>query len=194
MTPKVFCIGFHKTGTTSLGAALSRLGFRVCGAVGVRDPRIAERAQILVEERLGRFDAFRDNPWPVLYAYLDRRCPGSKFILTIRDEDQWFASACHHFGSEDTPMRTWIYGVGHPVGHGQTYKRVFSAHNEAVQRYFSGRRDDLLVMNITEGDGWRELCRFLDLAAPSEPFPKLNQRGTDEIPPLLGSAAVDKRI
>ena len=50
-------------------------------------------------------------------------------------------------------MRTWIYGVGHPVGHEQTYKRVFMAHNEAVQNYFSKRRNDLLVMDITEGDG-----------------------------------------
>ena len=74
-------------------------------------------------------------------------------------------------------MRTWIYGVGHPVGHEQTYKRVYLAHKEAVLRYFAKRRKDLLVMNITEGDGWRELCDFLNVAVPSEPFPKLNQRG-----------------
>ena len=176
MVNKVFCIGFHKTGTTSLGAALSLLGFRVCGPVGVHDASIADRAQALAKDRLPHFDAFQDNPWPVLYPFLDRECPGSKFILTIRDPDAWVASACRHFGSDDTPMRTWIYGVGHPVGHEQTYKRVYLAHNEAVLRYFAKRGKDLLVMNITEGDGWWELCDFLNVATPNEPFPKLNQR------------------
>ena len=181
MTPKVFCIGFHKTGTTSLGAALSRLGYRVCGAFGVRDPCIAERAQALAEDHLHRFDAFQDNPWPILYRYLDRRYPDSKFILTVRDPDQWIASACRHFGTQDTPMRAWIYGAGHPVGHEQTYKRVFTEHNKAVRRHFSNRPDDLLVMNLTQGHGWPELCRFLNLPAPNEPFPKLNQKPTAHV-------------
>ena len=35
---KVFCVGFHKTGTKSLGAALTALGYRVIGPSGARDP------------------------------------------------------------------------------------------------------------------------------------------------------------
>ena len=46
---KVFCLGFHKTGTTSLGVALGILGYRVSGAFGVNDPDIAEHA---VEQRI----------------------------------------------------------------------------------------------------------------------------------------------
>jgi UDP-N-acetylmuramate-alanine ligase len=41
METKVFCIGFHKTGTTSLAVALKTLGYRVTGPNGVHDPDIA---------------------------------------------------------------------------------------------------------------------------------------------------------
>jgi hypothetical protein len=39
---KVFGIGFHKTGTSSLGRALSMLGYRVADVQGVWDQDIAE--------------------------------------------------------------------------------------------------------------------------------------------------------
>lgn len=34
--------------------------------------------------------------------------------------------------------------------------------------------DDLLVLRITEGEGWRELCPFLDQEVPEAPFPHVN--------------------
>lgn len=174
---KVFCIGFHRTGTTSLGAALAQLGYRVCGAVGVRDSLISERAETLCESLLPRFDAFRDNPWPVLFRWLDHRCPGSRFILTDRNPDEWIASACSRFGTESTPMREWIYGVGHPIGNEETYVRRFQAHRRAVCEHFAHRSRDLLVMNVTGGDGWAELSSFLGVTAPDGPFPSLLATG-----------------
>lgn len=45
---KIFCIGFHKTGTKSLGTALDILGYRVCGPVGVKDPDIAKNVLPLI--------------------------------------------------------------------------------------------------------------------------------------------------
>ena len=50
--PKIFCIGFHKTGTTSLGQALEALGYRVCGEMGIREPRIGEIAMDLARDAL----------------------------------------------------------------------------------------------------------------------------------------------
>jgi hypothetical protein len=35
-------------------------------------------------------------------------------------------------------------------------------------------KDQLLIMNITEGDGWAPLCKFLGRPIPDVPFPKLN--------------------
>ena len=79
---KVFCIGFHKTGTTSLELALKKLGYRVTGSFGTKDPDIAEKVHEMAYAMVPEYDAFEDNPWPILYRELDERFPGSKFILT----------------------------------------------------------------------------------------------------------------
>ena len=49
--PKVFCIGFHKTGTTSLELALKQLGFRVTGSFGTKDPDIATKVHELYQDK-----------------------------------------------------------------------------------------------------------------------------------------------
>ena len=171
---KVFGIGFHKTGTTSLGAALTRLGHRVTGPNWVELPDIADRALALATELSHRFDAFQDNPWPLLYREMDALHPGSKFVLTVRDPDRWLASAVRHFGARDTPMREWIYGVGHPAGNEDVYRARYVAHNFEVQRYFAGRPNDLLVMDLSAGDGWPELCAFLGCEVVPGEFPREN--------------------
>ncbi len=179
-TPKVFGIGFHKTGTTSLGRALEQLGYRVCGKLGVRHAQIAKHARRLAFRQLERHDAFQDNPWPLLYRELDQWCPGSKFILTLRPTQKWIESVVRHFGSQDTPMREWIYGVGHPLGNEEIYARRYEAHNAAVLEYFAKRPQDLLVFHTGGGDGWPELCRFLGREIPAGEFPHANSRDLRE--------------
>jgi len=44
----------------------------------------------------------------------------------------------------------------------------------AVFEYFKGRPKDLLVMNVSAGDGWEKLCPFLGKPIPGVPFPKAN--------------------
>lgn len=173
---KVFGIGFHKTGTTSLGLALRHLGFRVCGPIGVREPRIADRVQSLAVSHLDHYDAFQDNPWPILFKFLDQHCPGSKFILTTRAPDDWIRSVVNHFGGQATPMREMIYGsgMGDPRGHETQYLRVYNDHHKAVLNYFTGREKDLLILRITEGDGWEKLCPFLVRPCPDVAFPVAN--------------------
>lgn len=172
---KVFCIGFHKTGTSSLGAALSLLGYRVGGPFGVRDPNIAEHALGEAVARLARFDAVQDNPWSVLFAELDRRFPGSRFVLTVRPEEEWLASVVDHFGGTSTPMREWIYGFGDPVGHEAAYRERYRRHNHEVGAHFAERPEDLLVMHLESGDGWDQLCPFLDREPPERAFPHANR-------------------
>ncbi len=50
MKQKVFCIGFHKTGTSSLALALKTLGYRVAGAAGRHDPDIATNVRPMAYE------------------------------------------------------------------------------------------------------------------------------------------------
>ena len=174
---KVFCIGFHKTGTKSLGAALENLGYRVCGPVGVKDPDIAEKAASLIHSLVPSYDAFQDNPWPLFYEDLDRRYPDSRFIFTVRSPEAWIESVVAHFGDHDTPMRYYIYGVGHPKGNERIFLERYRRHNDEVRRYFRNRPEDILTMDITRGDGWDPLCGFLGRGRPDVTFPRLNTKG-----------------
>ena len=172
---KVFGIGFHKTGTTSLANALRELGYTVAGPFGVDDPDIAATARVRVLERAAEWDAVQDNPWPLFYRELDESFPGSKFILTIRQTDAWIASVLQHFGGQTTPMREWIYGVGDPVGAEAIYRERYERHNREVLDYFADRPDDLLVLNIADGRGWEDICPFLGHDMPDSPFPHANR-------------------
>ena len=172
---KIFGIGFHKTGTKSLAQALTTLKFSVTGPNGVHDPDIARKAFMYVEELVPKYDAFQDNPWPILFRELDARYPGSKFILTVRTPEEWIRSLVGHFGTTDTPMRAWIYGVGHPQGHETLYLKRYEQHNRDVQAHFKHRPADLLVMDFAAGDGWEKLCPFLGCKIPKSPFPHVNK-------------------
>ena len=79
---KVFCTGWQRTGTTSLAKALN--------AIGVRTKDYPKELLHDIDHELVReYDAFTDNPIPLLYQELDRRHPGSRFIHTTRDEQAW---------------------------------------------------------------------------------------------------------
>jgi hypothetical protein len=174
--PKIFGIGFHKTATTSLAAALTQLGYRVTGPNWRKNPKIAEEVHSLAFDCVPKFDAFQDNPWPLLYRELDARFPGSKFVLTLRPASRWIPSVVEHFGGTSTPMREWIYGAGcgDPTGREDLYVERYERHNREVMAYFADRPSDLLVLRITEGDGWEKLCPFLGLPVAEGPFPKTN--------------------
>jgi hypothetical protein len=178
--PKVFCIGFHKTGTTSLKMALKILGYRVTGPNGRRDRNIGENVEALARRLVPRFDAFQDNPWPIIYHFLDKEYPGSKFILSVRPTEKWIASVTDHFSQGRPPMREWIYGPGmaNPVGNETVYVARYERHNREVREYFADRPGDLLIFDLAAGDSWKELCGFLGHPAPAAdtPFPWRNSK------------------
>jgi hypothetical protein len=173
---KVFCIGMHKTGTTSLGRALELLDYRVCGPVGYRKPDIAQTLWETARELIDDYDSFHNNPWALLYRELDQHAPGSRFVLTVRPGKDWYASMLKHFGAERTPMRELIYGtgMGAPLDNEALYLARYERHNASVVEYFAGR-DDLLAVDLTAGDGWNTLCPFLGVDVPPVPFPYLNR-------------------
>lgn len=177
MAQKIFCIGFHKTGTTSLAYALEMLGYRVTGPNGVNDPDIGRNAMKMARKLVRKYDAFQDNPWPVLYQEMDAEYPGSKFILTVRDPESWIRSQTGHFREKETPMRKWIYGAGSPVGNEDIYVERYLDHYREVEEYFRDRPDDLLIMDLAARDGWEKLCPFLDKAIPDTVFPHANKAG-----------------
>jgi len=177
--PKVFCIGFQKTGTTSLYAALETLGYRTAAVVGRDWPaeRLGSEGARLCIETARDFDAAQDMPWPIFFRELDSAYPGSKFILTVRDPDKWFASIEGHFGDRPDEMQAFIYGrdAAAPAGAKARYVETLRNHEAAVRAHFAGRESDLLVMNLEAGDGWAALCAFLGAPDPGIPFPVRNK-------------------
>jgi hypothetical protein len=94
---KVFCIGDNKTGTTTMEAVLSNLGYQL-------PLQILQEHYTVEDYFLGNFeplkqicshyDAFQDLPFSqgVVYNVLDYMFPNSKFILTVRNSEKWFTS------------------------------------------------------------------------------------------------------
>lgn len=175
-TPKVIGVGFHKTGTSTLGKALETLGYEVCGVRWQLAEPLLQGDLGPVWEIADRYQAFQDNPWPLLFRELDERYPGSYFILTWRDKERWIRSVVDHLGRNSNPMREWIYdGVGAPKGNEAHYLELYERHNQEVMSYFEEDPHRLLLMNFEEGEAWEKLCDFLGHDIPDAPFPHENK-------------------
>ncbi len=175
--PRIFGIGFQKTGTSSLREALKLLGYRVKDGGFGEFPAAVRKDRKRLMRALEPFDAAEDNPWPLLYEELDEWFPGSKFILTVREEEEWVRSVSRHIGDLRSPMHEWIYGLGKglPQEDPENALKVYRDHNSAVRNYFRDRPNDLLELDFGKGDGWEELCAFLGDEVPEAPFPHFNK-------------------
>jgi hypothetical protein len=177
---KVFGIGLSKTGTTSLTAALDILGVPT-----IHNPHDDRTRRELQSGRpkltvLERYQAVTDIPVAPYYAQLDRLYPGSKFILTVRDVDSWIESTRNHWRLIPSWEADPFYGFLHAAVYGclqfdeNRFRWAYETHRRNVEHYFSGRPDDLLVMDLVGGDGWERLCSFLGLDIPATAFPHRN--------------------
>ena len=177
---KILVIGFQKTGTSSLGAALEILGYSVCDAVGIHDIKNEADAKSIALPCLDKYDAFQDNPWPILYLWLHHHYPDASFIHTVRDEDSWISSVVRHFSGRSTAMRQWIYTEGDPAGNEEIYLQRYRRHNDEVAAYFAGNAGNYLRMDLAEDDNWAPLCDLLDCKVPRTRFPHMNSAGVRE--------------
>ncbi len=173
---KIIGVGFQKTGTSTLRDALRVLGYTVGDTRYKLLIPILKKDFKTVLKEVNRYDAVEDNPYPLIFRELDELLPGSKFILTIREEESWFKSVNRHIGDLRDPMHEWIYGTGKglPKEDKENTIRVYNNHNQSVIEYFQDRPDDLLILDFTKGDKWEKLCEFLGHDIPSLPFPHAN--------------------
>ena len=94
---KIFCIGYNKTGTTTLEWILKALGYKLPNQLE-QEMRIVKQLYLgnflPFTEFCDQYDAFQDMPFSqgVVYAQADCLFPGSKFILTVRDPNEWYES------------------------------------------------------------------------------------------------------
>ncbi len=181
----MFCVGWQKTGTKSLGRALQWLGFSVASFRAELTYRWHEGRYEKLVGAASRDNAFEDFPWALAFRELDRAFPDAKFILTTRRTDAvWLDSYQRHV--ERIPR--WvghylIYGSYDPVADAERHVSIYRQHNEDVRRHFSGRPGKLLEMRFEQQDGWAPLCSFLGRRdVPAVPFPHLNTRERPLVP------------
>jgi hypothetical protein len=164
--PKVFCIGFNKTGTTTLGKSLEMLGYKNSSFnLDVwKDYKAGKIDKVL--KYTSKFDSFDDLPWlrEEFIPILDKTFPSSKFIYLDRDEESWKKSIyrwrtlkeLHYSNEEDFLQR-------------------FNSHKSFVMDYFKNRNEDFTIVTISDKEGFKKLATFLNTKAPQDAFPHFNK-------------------
>lgn len=156
---KVFCIGWLKTGTTSIGAALAHLGYNhlsyqqdLCHSTCIE--RILSEVQY--------YDSFDDLPWnrERVIKRLVKDFPNAKFIMTSRNLEEWFVSYEKYFEKD--------------IENEAEFKNEFVQRNNRVRRLVEDSGCELLVMSIENDFNWDKLCSFLSRPKPDVPFPRIN--------------------
>ena len=150
MFNKVFCIGFNKTGTSSMHQLFLELGLASYHGYYSHFP--------LHDPIFGQFQCFSDGDQHD-FAGLDRAYPGSRFIVTTRRLDDWLVSRVRHVEARRRigatgPMRQ-EYEADPPAAV-RRWIRQRLAYHASVVAHFAGRDDALLVVDI---------CRPADPAA-----------------------------
>ena len=164
--PKVFCIGYNKTGTTSVGKAIESLGFFHSSFNKKVWRNWYKRDKIdKVLKYTSKFDSFDDLPWlkEEMIPILDRTFKNSKWIYLVREEKSW-----------KTSFRNWSYKkLGEYPNVDEKYQNYLK-HQSFVLDYFKDR-DCLLVVNVQEVGAYSKIAKFLNKKAPFPDLPVYNR-------------------
>ena len=183
-------VGLGKTGTASLAQALRILGYRTLHWAPDCLREVFEQGTEPDFARYAGWDAVTDIPAALFFREIMAAFPGCRFILTVRDEREWFESIRRFYGNParferltqfNQEQKIWLdkisvelrkFAYGSEKILPSLYLKRFREHNEYVRQVIPA--DRLLVMDVTKGDGWSRLCPFLDRPLPAVPFPCLN--------------------
>jgi hypothetical protein len=173
---KIFNIGLPKTATTSLNEALKILGYR-----SLHNPlkfRTLTYRHSIYKYPRDDWDALT-NFGEHFYPQLDQSYPNSKFILTLRDKDEWLRSAEKWFREppKNPPIdyQGRLETFGCMTFHFDRFSYVYDLHTANAMAYFHNRPQDLLVLDCTKGNPWQQLCPYLNKSVPGQPFPHLKK-------------------
>jgi len=126
-----------------------------------------------------KYDTGTDSSVANSYKELDKAFPGSKFILTTRSFKSWLRSYKHmlsgdfQYMGDEQIVQLSLYGSVY--FNKKKFRKGFIKHHWEVKEYFKDRPDDLLIVDFSKGDGWKEVCYFLNKPIPNIPFPFYNQ-------------------
>lgn len=155
--PKIFCISFQRTGTTSTGKFFKDHGYHVAGYNRSRKNDwtlkwfSGNHEAIFNSTDFRLFQVFEDDPWWCLdfYKVLFHRFPSARFILFERDSDAWFNSMVAHSGGKT---------LGNTYRHSKIYRREVEFYKLFGSRELYSREvDNLLPMANMHRDHYTSL-------------------------------------
>lgn len=158
---KFFGVSLPRTGTSSLAYAVRELGLETRHYLSK-----CELAELYT------VDFVNDFPIPLIYKKLDERFPGSGFIFTDRNVDDWLDSyELHWQRTGHVTIGNWdeynLDMFGTLEFDREVFREVFLQHREDVFEYFKGRPDDLLVITLPYSVmAWEDIGKFIDKSPP----------------------------
>lgn len=184
---KVFIIGMNKTGTSSVFVALKTLGFNMCPEQNLQSIDLFNQINggdfTNLEKFLIKYNGFKDRPWnhPKVYEYIDKNYENSKFILTIRDEDEWVDSYIRWDKKVKLRKQSYYqtaskicYGVDDFLSDNELMIKTYRSWNESVINYFK-EKNNILILNVKNQNNWDLICEFLNKTKPNLKFPHANK-------------------
>lgn len=171
---EVIGAGLGRTGTTSLKAALERLGYGPCyhmTEVFAHPEHIpfweaARRGEAVQWDTVfAGYRAAVDWPAAAYYERLMHAYPEAKVILTVRDPERWYESA-----------RSTIHTVRDMAS-----SPLFSLGARFIPRLRHLRRAALMVSGLAWDDTFEG--RFEDREYATRAFERLNERVVERVPP-----------
>ncbi|BAJ03041.1 sulfotransferase family protein [Shewanella violacea] len=179
---KVFIIGLPRTATTSLCVATLSLGFKTAHTAYTQ--RAMDEAQIIA-----------DTPVFCDYQQLDKAYPNAKFVYLSRESDKWLPSIRQLLermytnlqrsdGGFNPILKRCYNDIFAPLTLDNIAKDSFllacyQRHYQGALDYFTGREQDLLIIDVAHTDSFQQLADFLDVTAlqPSQNFERINIGG-----------------
>ncbi|XP_078481860.1 uncharacterized protein LOC100176328 isoform X1 [Ciona intestinalis] len=204
---KVIVAGFSKTGTKTMQAALTDLGYNVYDYSESFEFLEKEWKQIctvggsteLFRKMYENVDAITDLPGCAFWDEILKAFPDAKIILTMRDnEEQWWQSLLKQHEQNTSLLLKILFTIS-PTGRrmGQHGSRIISAIigqemtpltnvlNETLFKMAYRRHNAHVLQNAPKDqllvfnfkDGWEPLCKFLGVPVPDTPFHHKNKKG-----------------
>lgn len=198
---KVFCIGFNKTGTTSLSSIFSNNSFLVApqspfeyntySYIYGNSSTIIE----MIKNDYFEYSFFQDVPFsfPNFYKDLHNNFPSAKFILTVRDNEKVWYDSLIRFHKKFTNFKNpkkiqyiyegWIHKIqtnvyGAPNYDPYNYEiltKSYKTHITDVEKFFSDKPGKLLKVNLKDKELISKLENFLEVPFLDRTIPQLNK-------------------
>lgn len=165
---KIFLIGRRRTGLQTIIKALKIVGFKKAKILTEND---SEKIEGLIEasEKFDVVAVVRDYTVNEIRA-IEAAYPDSRFILTKRDSDTWYASFVRFYNKIEKGCSQTVHtNKGHYVS------KFYEEYNEGIKTHFFGRDWKILTMTLDGSHTWQTFCSYFKKPIPAKKFPHENR-------------------